>query len=168
MSHRKSHISKHRLLIRQGFSLAEVLISALILMIVIMAVVESQMNSFRTIEHSGQRNAIQAKISEDLNMLRNQSDRWKCIEGTSCTGLATDQDIPMRFELSHCQHANPLANYPIEDASLELGSSGLVIKRVMTINSSNRHLNVNYISELDGKIISRSSTIAPEALKWCG
>ena len=74
----------------------------------------------------------------------------------------------MRFQLNHCQQINPLENYPIADASLEVGSNGLVIERVMTIASSNRHLDVNYTSDVGGKTISIKSTIAPEALKWCG
>ena len=153
---------------KQGFSLPEVLIAALILMIILAVVVESQLNSFQTMDKSKQRHAIQAKITEDLNALRSQADRWQCITGTSCTGLVADQDEPMRFQLNHCQQINPLENYPIADASLEVGSNGLVIERVMTIASSNRHLDVNYTSDVGGKTISIKSTIAPEALKWCG
>ena len=153
---------------RQGFSLPEVMIAALILMIVLAAVVESQMNSFQTINVTKQRNAVQARIAKDLNALRSQSDRWKCIEGTSCSGLAADQDNPMRFDLSECQQDNPLETYPIEDASLEVGINGLWIEREMTLASTNRHIDVNYTSEVGGKIINVSSTISPEFLKWCG
>ena len=157
-----------RSLIRQGFSLPEVLIAALILMIILAVVVESQLNSFQTIDKTRQRNAVQAKIAEDLNTLRSQSDRWKCLDGTSCTGLAADQDNPMRFDLSECQKDNPLETYPIEDASLEVGTNGLLIQREMAIASTNRHVDVYYTGEVGGKVINISSTIAPEFLKWCG
>ncbi len=153
---------------RQGFSLPEVMIAALILMIILVVVVESQLNSFQTIDKTRQRNAVQARIAKDLNALKNQSDRWECLTGTSCTGLAADQDNPMRFDLSECQKDNPLETYPIEDASLEVGTNGLWIEREMTLAPTKRHINVNYTSEVGGKIINISSTIAPEFLKWCG
>ena len=153
---------------RRGFSLPEVLIAALILMIVLAAVVESQLNSFQTIDKTRQRNAVQARIAKDLNALKSESDRWECLEGTSCTGLAADQDNPMRFDLSECQQDNPLENYPIENASLEVGLNGLLIEREMTIASTNRHIDVNYTSKVGGKIINISSTVTPEFLKWCG
>ena len=158
---------KYRSWLSRGFSLPEVLIAALILMIILAAVVESQLNSFRTIEKSGQRHAVQAKINEDLNMLRSQSDRWQCLNGTACSGLAADQDIPRRFDVTHCQLDNPLQNYPIENKSLEVSSAGIAIERVMSIAPSNRRLDVNYTSEVGGKNINTSSTIVPEALKWC-
>ena len=159
---------QHRSWLNPGFSLPEVLIAALILMIILAAVVDSQLNSFRTIEKSGQRHAVQAKISEDLNALRSQSDRWQCVTGTACSGLAADQDVPRRFNLTHCQLDNPLENYPIEDQSLEVSGGRVVIERVISIAPSNRRLDVNYTSEVGGKIINTSSTIIPEALKWCG
>ena len=168
MIHRSANSWKHRKWLSPGFSLPEVLIAALILMIVLAAVVESQLNSLRTIEKSGQRHAVQAKINEDLNMLRSQSDRWQCVNGTACSGLAADQDVPRRFDLTHCQLNNPLENYPIEDASLEASGTGISIERVMSIAPSNRRLDVNYTSEVGGKSINTSSTIVPEALKWCG
>ena len=168
LSHQSHDSWKLRSLKRQGFSLPEVLIAALILMIILTVVVESQLNSFQRIDKTKQRNAIQAKITEDLNALRSQSDRWQCINGTSCTGLAADQDEPMRFALNHCQQDNLLENYPIEDATLEVGTNGLLIEREMTIGASNQHIDVNYTGEIGGKIISMNSTITPEALKWCG
>ena len=168
MSHQSHDSWKLRSVKRQGFSLPEVLIAALILMIILAVVVESQLNSFQTIDKTKQRNAIQAKITEDLNALRSQSDRWQCINGTSCTGLAADQDEPMRFQLNHCQQSNPLENYPIMDALLEVGTNGLLIERTMTIGASNQHIDVNYTGEIGGKTISMNSTITPEALKWCG
>ena len=152
----------------RGFSLPEVLIAALILMIILAVVLESQMNSAMTIDKSKQRRTIQAKITEDLNMLRSRSDRWQCVNGTSCTGLAADQDEPMRFALNHCQQENLLENYPIEDATLEVGTNGLLIEREMTIDSLDGHINVKYTSEIADKTISANSTITPEALKWCG
>ena len=54
----------------ERFSLPEVLIAALILMIVLAAVVESQLNSFQTIDKTRQRNAVQARIAKDLNALK--------------------------------------------------------------------------------------------------
>ena len=74
----------------------------------------------------------------------------------------------MRFDLSECQLDNPLETYPIENASLEVGTNELWIEREMRIASTNRHIDVNYTSEVGGKIINISSTIAPEVLKWCG
>ena len=159
---------KYRLWLSAGFSLPEVLIAALILMTILAAVVQSQLDSLRTIEKSGQRHAVQAKINEDLNMLRSQSDRWQCIDGTACSGLAVDQDVPRRFKLNHCQLDNPLEKYPIEDASLEVSKGGIAIERVVKIAPSNQQFNVSYTSEIGGKSISTSSTIVPEALKWCG
>ena len=159
---------KYRSWLSAGFSLPEVLIASLILMTILAAVVQSQLNSLRTMEKSGQRHAVHAKINEDLNMLRSQSDRWQCVNGTACSGLAADQDVPRRFKLNHCQLDNPLENYPIEDASLEVSRGGITIERVLIIDPSNRHLNVSYTSEIGGKAVSVSSTIVPEALKWCG
>ena len=159
---------KNRLLPYKGFSLPEVLIAAVILMIIISAVVESQIKSFRTIETSGQRHAVQAKINEDINMLRSQSNRWQCVNGTACSGLAADQDVPRRFNLTHCQFNNPLENYPIEDTSLEISGGEIKIERKMSRDPSNRRINVDYTSTVGGKTMTATSSIVPEALKWCG
>tara|TARA_Y100001933_G_C18887673_1_gene516902 strand:+ start:448 stop:954 length:507 start_codon:yes stop_codon:yes gene_type:complete len=159
---------KNRLLPDKGFSLPEVLIAAVILMIIISAVVESQIKSFRTIETSGQRHAVQAKINEDINMLRSQSNRWQCVNGTACSGLAADQDVPRRFNLTHCQNNNPLENYPIEETPVEISGGGITIERKMSRDPSNRRINVDYTSKVGGRTMTTTSSIVPEALKWCG
>ena len=151
-----------------GFSLTEVLVASFILMIIFTVVVKSHLDSVITIDRSGQRNAIQAAIAEDLNDLRYDANRWQCVEGTSCTGLTTDQDTPMRFQTDHCHQDNPLDLFPVSNKQLQVGYKDLMIERTVEVDTSKNQLNVYYSSNADGQTIESSSAIVPEALKWCG
>ena len=75
-----------------GFSLVEVLVAFLILMIVIVGVFQSRLNSVRRMEQSGQMNQSQDRIRQDIASIRKAALIWQCQPGTACSGKAADQD----------------------------------------------------------------------------
>merc|ERR1711871_758206 len=62
---------------------------------------KSQLNSVIHTVDAGEQNAVQARISEDLDALKREAFRWQCTSGTSCTGDVQFEDIPMRYNTTH-------------------------------------------------------------------
>ena len=148
-----------------GFTLTEVVVASLILMIVLMVVLRSQLDSaFRT-EQSAELNQIQDSIRQDMNILRQEADQWQCEQGTACTGKADDLDTPMRYLTSHCLETNPLENYPINSEEL-INTSNKLLQRNVTIQG--KEIRVDYIGMSRKKTINNSAVIVPQALFWCG
>jgi len=155
----------------KGFSLIEVLVALMILMFVLAFVTHSHLNTVQRMEHTGQNNEIQDKIRAELNALRKEALRWQCLDGTACTGLAKDRDTPMRYETGHCDQADPLSesatsSFPPSSGEIATGINNLKIDRIVVINE--RQLDVTYTSSVDGKSITTSTSIVPEAMNWCG
>ena len=47
---------------------------------------------------SSLRDAVNARIAEDIEELRRTSMEWACTTGTACTGLAVDADKPVAYQ----------------------------------------------------------------------
>ena len=149
-----------------GFSLVEVLVAFAILLIVIVGVFQSRLNSVRRMEQSGQMNQSQDRIRQDIAFIRKAALIWQCKSGTACSGLAEDRDNPVRYDVSHCLKAKPLADFPIQSEPLTSDEANIQISRVVEIND--RQLEITYVDKNRGSSITASTSIVPQAMNWCG
>ena len=147
-----------------GFTLTEIIVATLIMMIMLMVVLRSQLNSALRTEQSAELNQIQNSIRQDLNMLRQEADRWQCEQGTACTGKAVDLDTPMRYLTSHCDEPNPLDTFPLGSEAL-IDTTNKKLQRNIIINS--KKIEVQYIGSSRGKTIKNNTILIPQAMHWC-
>ena len=82
----------------QGFSMPEVLVSSFLLAMVVTSSAQMFMRSGNTLNQASLRDAVQARIAQDLDELRRETWRWRCEAGTGCTGNADDADKPVAYE----------------------------------------------------------------------
>tara|TARA_B100002051_G_C16704233_1_gene622767 strand:+ start:1212 stop:1712 length:501 start_codon:yes stop_codon:yes gene_type:complete len=159
--------SKHRSAIQhpKGFSLVEVLVAFLILMIVIVGVFQSRLNSVRRMEQSGQMNQTQDRIRQDIASIRKAALIWQCQPGTACSGRTADRDNPVRYNVSHCQEDDPLAEFPIQSKPLSSDNPNIQISRVVAIND--RQLDITYIDKNRDSYALATTSIIPQAMNWC-
>ena len=148
-----------------GFSLIEVLVAFSILIILIVSIFELRLNSIRRTEKSGNLNQIQDKIRADIASVRKEALLWKCIQG-SCSGLPEDQYKPARYGDSHCSKANPLDDFPIASEIFNSGDEDIKISRTVVVN--NNQLDITYDGTIGKTSTSRSTSIIPQAMNWCG
>ena len=159
--------SKHRSALERqgGFTLVEVVVASLILMIVIVGVFQSRLNSVRRMEQSGQMNQTQDRIRQDIASIRKAALIWQCQLGTACSGRTADRDNPVRYNVSHCQEDDPLAEFPIQSKPLSSDNPNIQISRVVAIND--RQLDITYIDEKRDSYALATTSIIPQAMNWC-
>lgn len=80
-----------------GFSMPEVLVSSFLLAMLVTSSAQIFMRSGSTLSQSSLRDAVHARIAQDLDELRRETWRWRCEEGTGCTGLSEDADQPVAY-----------------------------------------------------------------------
>jgi Tfp pilus assembly protein PilV len=83
---------------RNGFSMPEVLVSSALLAFIVASSTQLYVNSGKTIQRGSARDAVYARIADDLEELRRESWRWACEDGTACTGRADQSDIPVAYK----------------------------------------------------------------------
>ena len=88
-----------------GFSMPEVLISAFIMALVVSNSAQLFVRSGQTLGQASLRDALQARIAQDLEELRRKTWRWRCEAGTGCTGNADDADKPVAYQTSRIEDA---------------------------------------------------------------
>ena len=147
-----------------GFGITEVVVSSVILMVVLMAVVRSQIDSAHRAKQSAELNQIQDIIRQDLNLLRQEAFGWKCEPGTACTGKAADLDTPIRYSTTHCSSDEPLADFPL-GSSILMDSGNIKIERRIEI--TDRQLEITHNGTSRGKTIANSTSLVPQAMYWC-
>ena len=76
----------------------EVMVSASLLALVVATSAQVYTRSGITLQKGSLRDAVHARIAEDLEELRRESWRWACEEGTSCTGKDDDADKPVAYK----------------------------------------------------------------------
>jgi Tfp pilus assembly protein PilV len=103
-----------------GFSMPEVMVSASLLALVVATSAQVYTRSGITLQKGSLRDAVHARIAEDLEELRRESWRWACEDGTegnpwvqtadgateegtsplstSCTGKSDDADKPVAYK----------------------------------------------------------------------
>ena len=168
-----------------GFSLIEVLVAFSILVIILMIVLESRLNSVRRIEKTGSLNQVQDRVRNDLASIRKQALMWKCQPGTACSGLLSHRNNPPRYidlippenvdpvdpdsAEHYCNKENPLAEFQesIPDM-VNLDNENIIITRTLSINSVNKkQLDITYDGKIGDRSISSNASIIPQAMNWC-
>lgn len=87
-----------------GFSMPEVLVSSALLAMLVATSTQIYMNSGTTMQRTGLRDAVNARIAQDLEGLRRETWRWACEDGseggssTACTGATGDADKPVAYK----------------------------------------------------------------------
>ena len=147
-----------------GFTLIEILVAFSILIIVLMSVLQSRLDSARLSEKTGKLNQVQDGIRADLARIREQALSWKCTQG-ECLGGISNLYEPSRYNTSHCSEANPLDDFPVKSGALDNTQDTIQIMRNVRING--KKLDINYTSTVDNKTVSSSASIIPQAMNWC-
>ena len=155
-----------------GFSLVEVLVAFLILMIVIVGVFQSRLNSVRRMEQSGQMNQTQDRIRQDIASIRKAALIWQCQPGTACSGRIADRDNPVRYAVTHCLEDAPLAKFltefNIQSEPISSDNPNIQISRMVEINADNdQRLDITYVDTTRDSYIHKSTSIIPQAMNWC-
>ena len=148
-----------------GFSLVEVLIAFSILIIVLASVFELRLSSLRRMEQTAERNQVQNAIRQDMAFVRKQALKWKCREGTACTGEIADQNTPPRYESDHCATTNPYGDFSITSKILDIDNDKIEVKRKVIIDGEK--LKITYIGTYGDQSITTHTTIIPQAMNWC-
>ena len=166
--------SKHRSALEQpeGFTLVEVVVASLILMIVIVGVFQSRLNSLRRMEKSGQMNQTQDLIRQDIASIRKAALIWQCQPGTACSGRIADRDNPVRYAVTHCLEDAPLAKFltefNIQSEPISSDNPNIRISRMVEINADNdQRLDITYVDTTRDSYIHTSTSIIPQAMNWC-
>ena len=89
----------------KGFSMPEVLVSAFIMAMVVSNSAQLFVRSGQTLGQASLRDALQARIAQDLEELRRKTWRWRCEPGSGCTGNANDADKPVAYQTSRIDDA---------------------------------------------------------------
>ena len=152
--------------IQSGFSLIEVLVAFSILVIVLITVLESRLDSVRRIEQTGDLNQLQDIVRADLSNIRKQALKWQCVQGTACSGLKDDRDNPSRYSDSHCNSSNPIAAFPVQTGVLNTDNGKNELIR--TVERDGKQLIVTYTGQAGDKPFTTSTSIMPKAMNWCG
>ena len=160
-------LSKNRSALKheKGLSLIEVLISFSFLIVIIASVFQLRLSSVRRIEQSGALDRIQNTIRKDIAYVRKQALKWKCQQGTACTGDATDQNNPSRYQSDHCSKDNPYEDFSVTTEVLQDESEDLKVQRKVVINGS--RIDITYVGTLGDQTITTETSIVPQAMNWC-
>ena len=142
----------------------EVLVAFSILIIVLMSVLQSRLDSARRSEETGKLNQIQDNIRMDLALIREEALSWKCTQG-ECLGGINNLYIPSKYSTSHCSKINPLDDFPFESGVLENTQSNIQIERNIDING--KQLDISYTSTVGNNTVNSSTSIIPQAMNWC-
>ena len=81
-----------------GFSMPEVLISSALLSFLVASSTQLYVNSGRTVQRGSARDAVYARIADDLEDLRRETWRFACEDGTACTGRSEHADMPVAYK----------------------------------------------------------------------
>ena len=142
----------------------EVLVAFSILIIVLMSVLQSRLDSARRSEETGKLNQIQDNIRMDLAMIREEALSWKCTQG-ECLGGMNNLYNPAKYSTTHCSKINPLDDFPIGSGVLANTQSNIQIER--NINFNGKQLDISYTSTVGNKTVNSSTSIIPQAMNWC-
>lgn len=151
---------------QSGFSLVEVLVAFSILVIILITVLESRLESVRRIEQTGDLNQLQDIVRADLANIRKQALKWQCVQGTACSGLKDDRDNPARYSDSHCSLGNPIGAFPVQTGALNFDNANIELMR--TVKGDGKKMIITYTGQVSDKPFTTSALIIPKAMNWCG
>jgi hypothetical protein len=101
--------------------IVEVLIASIVLALVVISTTRLYVVSTQNIQTTSLRDAVNARISEDLEELRRESWSWACEGGKeadnsqssingACTGLLADADKPLAYKTGRCDPSVVVCN----------------------------------------------------------
>lgn len=93
-----------------GFSLPEVMVSSALLAFLVASSTQIYVNSGQTVRRGSARDAVHARIADDLEELRRETWRFACEDGTACTGNANHADIPVSYKTARQCTSTPCLN----------------------------------------------------------
>ena len=95
---------------QSGFSMPEVMVSSGLLAFLVASSTQLYLNSGQTIRRGSARDAVYARIADDLEELRRETWRFACEDGTACTGNANHADIPVSYKTARQCTSTPCRN----------------------------------------------------------
>lgn len=94
---------------QSGFSLPEVMVSSALLAFLVASSTQLYVNSGQTVRRGSARDAVYARIADDLEELRRETWRFACENGTACTGDVDHADIPVSYQTARQCTSEPCA-----------------------------------------------------------
>lgn len=76
----------------------EVMVSSALLAFLVASSTQLYLNSGQTVRRGSARDAVYARIADDLEELRRETWRFACEDGTACTGNSNHADIPVSYK----------------------------------------------------------------------
>ena len=95
---------------QSGFSLPEVMVSSALLAFLVASSTQLYVNSGQTVRRGSARDAVYARIADDLEELRRETWRFACENGTACTGDIDHADIPVTYQTARQCTSAPCSN----------------------------------------------------------
>ena len=125
---------------QSGFSLPEVMVSSALLAFLVASSTQLYVNSGQTVRRGSARDAVYARIADDLEELRRETWRFACEDGTACTGNANHADIPVSYKTARQCTSAPCSNGELLQIS-DLTTA--CTNRTLGIYLANNHLNAS-------------------------
>ena len=121
-----------------GFSLLEVMVSSFLLAILVASSTQLYMTSGQAVRRGSIRDAVYARIADDLEELRRETWRFVCENGTACTGDAAHADIPVSYKTARQCTSTPCSNGELlQISALTAACTGRTLGAYMANNHTN-------------------------------
>lgn len=119
----------------RGFSIPEVLVSSALLAFLVASSTQLYVNSGKTVQRGSARDAVYARIADDLEELRRETWRFACEDGTACTGNPDHSDIPVAYKTArNCAETSCSAAQATETAGLTAACNSRTLGAYMAAN----------------------------------
>ena len=123
---------------QSGFSLPEVMVSSALLAFLVASSTQLYVNSGQTVRRGSARDAVYARIADDLEELRRETWRFACENGTACTGEADHADIPVSYQTARLCTSTPCSNGELPQiTALTAACTGRTLGTYMAANHNN-------------------------------
>jgi type II secretory pathway pseudopilin PulG len=119
----------------RGFSIPEVLVSSALLAFLVASSTQLYVNSGKTVQRGSARDAVYARIADDLEELRRETWRFACEDGTACTGNPDHSDIPVAYKTArNCAETTCTTAQVTETAGLTAACTSRTLAAYMAAN----------------------------------
>ena len=123
---------------QSGFSLPEVMVSSALLAFLVASSTQLYVNSGQTVRRGSARDAVYARIADDLEELRRETWRFACENGTACTGDVDHADIPVSYQTARQCTSTPCSNGELPQiTALTAACTGRTLAAYMAANHNN-------------------------------
>jgi len=123
---------------QSGFSLPEVMVSSALLAFLVASSTQLYVNSGQTVRRGSARDAVYARIADDLEELRRETWRFACEDGTACTGDIDHADIPVLYQTARQCTSEPCGSGELlQISALTTACTGRTLGAYMAANHTN-------------------------------